>query len=368
MRATFAILSLPLLSLAACGGGADSGTLSLGSIAPPLTTTTPTPTSAPTSFLDVSTTTTFDAIGGMHSLNVDATGASLYQGNASTVATPSGTISYSPRDGIFTVTLADAKAGVTHTANYQDPAHRTTNTQLEVPQFSTFNYLEAAAATNSADTFFYERPGNVASYVTLAGFVHRTTTDPTTGAFTSEHGVLAFGSKTSLLQVPTTGAGHFDGDFLATMITGGTSGSSINSPLQWLSGSSSTDVDFGKLTVALALSGTVSKTYVNDVAVNDFATGIPTGATFTANGTATLSALRSGFTGKFLSAYFTAGGVKTIVDFSAISAGSNTAGASSIDGTFYGPNAVNVGGSFRITGGVPDQRVDILGAFVGAKK
>ena len=42
--------------------------------------------------------------------------------------------------------------------------------------------------------------------------------------------------------------------------------------------------------------------------------------------------------------------------------------ASSIDGSFYGPNAVEVGGSFRIVGGVPDQRVDILGAFTGAKK
>lgn len=368
MRATFAILSLPLLSLAACGGGSSSGTLSLGSIAPPLTTATPTPSATPASFLDVSTTTTFDAVGALHSISVDATGSSLYSGNASTVAAPSGTITYSPRDGIFTVTLADSKAGVTHTANYQDPAHRTTNTQFEVPQFATFNYLEAAAATNSADTFFYERPGNVASYVTLAGFVHRSTVDPTTGAFDSEHGVMVFGSKTSLLQVPTSGTGHFDGDFLATMITGGVSGASINLPLQWLSGSSSIDVDFGKSTLALGLSGTVSKTYINDVAVGDLTTGIPTGALFTANGSATLNSLRSGFTGKFLTAYFTAAGVKTTVDFSPISVNSNVAGASSIDGTFYGPNGVNVGGNFRITGGVPDQRVDILGAFVGAKK
>ena len=29
---------------------------------------------------------------------------------------------------------------------------------------------------------------------------------------------------------------------------------------------------------------------------------------------------------------------------------------------------VNVGGNFRIVGGVPDQRVDIQGAFTGAKK
>ena len=40
---------------------------------------------------------------------------------------------------------------------------------------------------------------------------------------------------------------------------------------------------------------------------------------------------------------------------------------SSLDGTFYGPNANEVGGGFRIVGGNPDERVDILGAFVGTK-
>ena len=46
----------------------------------------------------------------------------------------------------------------------------------------------------------------------------------------------------------------------------------------------------------------------------------------------------------------------------------SVAGASSIDGTFYGPDAKNIGGSFRIVGGVPNRRLDILGAFAGAKK
>lgn len=381
MRAMFAILSLPLLSLAACGGG-GGGTQSLGSIAPPTSiggTTgsagggstggvTPTPTSTATSFLDVSTTTTFDAIGGLHAINVDANQSSLYTGNASTVAAPSGTITFNPRDGIFTVALADTAAKVTRSVNFQDPAHRTGvgGPQYEVPQYATFNYLEAAADANLTDTFFYQRPGNAASYVTLAGFVHRSTNDPVTGAFSSEHGVLVFGSKSALLQVPGSGTGHFDGEFLATMIAGG--GSTINVPLQWINGTSSVDVDFGKSTLALGLSGTVGATYVNDVAVADLYGNIPTGAVFTASGSASLNGLRTSFAGKFLSAYFTANSVRTNVDFAPISATSSTAGASSIDGTFYGPNAVNIGGNFRITGGVPNQRVDILGAFVGAKK
>ena len=379
MRATFAILSLPLLSLAACGGG-GAGTQSLGSIAPPISggtvagggvvavTPTPTPTSTPTSFLDVKTTTTFDAIGGLHAIDVDENGRSLYTGNASTVGTPSGTISFNPRDGIFTVALADTAANVTRSVTYQDPAHRTAGgmLQAEIPEFPFYNYLEAASDDNLSDTFFYKRPGNTASYVTLAGFAHRSKLDTTTGAFHSERGVMVFGSKSTLLQVPSTGSGRFDGDFLATMVAG--SSGPAGMPLQWISGNSSVDVDFGKSSLTLGLTGTVSKTYVNDTPVNDFFTDIPTGSVFTANGTASLTGSRTGFAGKFLSAYFTSGATRTNIDFAPISAASSVAGASSIDGAFYGPNAENLGGNFRITGGVPNQRIDILGAFTGAKK
>lgn len=41
--------------------------------------------------------------------------------------------------------------------------------------------------------------------------------------------------------------------------------------------------------------------------------------------------------------------------------------ASSLDGTFYGPGAVETGGAFRIVGATPDTRVDFLGAFTGVK-
>lgn len=380
MRATLAILSLPFLSLAACGGG-GGGTQSLGSIAPPISggtvsgggvvastpTPTPTPASTPTSFLDVKATTTFDAIGALHAIDVTDKGASLYTGNASTVGTPSGTITFNLRDGIFTVALADTAAGVTRNVNYQDPAHRTELVQNEIPDLPSFNYLEAASSDSLADTFFYKRPGVTTSFVTLAGFTHRSKLDPATGAFHSERGVMVFGSKSTLLQIPSTGSGHFDGDFLATMIAGGAT-ASVSLPLQWINGTSSVDVDFGKSTLALGLTGTVGKTFVNDKPVNDFFSDIPTGAVFTANGTASLTGSRTSFAGKFINAYFTSGTTRTNIDFAPISAASSVAGASSIDGAFYGPSAENVGGNFRITGGVPDQRIDILGAFTGAKK
>ena len=40
---------------------------------------------------------------------------------------------------------------------------------------------------------------------------------------------------------------------------------------------------------------------------------------------------------------------------------------SSIDGAFYGPNGVELGGGYRIVGGTPDERIDILGTFVGQR-
>src|SRR3546814_12607097 len=70
MRATLALLSLPLLSLAACGGGGD-GVNSLGTIAPPGGGGIgfgDTPSGdAPDHFLDVSAETTFDALGSFQS-------------------------------------------------------------------------------------------------------------------------------------------------------------------------------------------------------------------------------------------------------------------------------------------------------------
>lgn len=382
MRTTLAILSLPLLALTACGDG--SGTpQTIGSLAPPTgATVAGGGTATPKSYLDVAATTSFDGVGGFQSVSVKKTTASdgttnlltLYQGNASTVATPSGTITYNPRDGIFTVAIADAKAGVSRSVTFQDPIHRIDYAGArrpigDVPNLPNFNYLEVDQTDGGSDFFFYERPGNTASYVSLAGFVHYSVATPE-APYQADHGALVMGTRTSTMQVPTSGTGRFEGDFLATMISSGSfdSPNSFGTYLQWINGSSTVDVDFAKSTLALSLSGLVGPTFRNGNPVDDQSVNIKSGTAFDASGTATLSNFNAGFTGKFLSAYFTNAGTRTSIDFTPISAGSSTAGASSIDGAFYGPNAVNVGGSFRVTGGVPDQRVDILGAFTGAKK
>ncbi|TPG20501.1 hypothetical protein EAH87_08445 [Sphingomonas koreensis] len=226
---------MPLLTLAACGGGAVN---TIGSITPPASTEP----AGDQTFLDVTSATTFNTAAGVQSLTVDAdTGSALYAGDASTATSPNGTVTYDPRDGIFTLVLSDAAANVSQNLRYQDPAHRTDFASLEVPDYDGYNYLTSGSATDSsrtADTFFYQRPGTTTSYVTLAGFVH-TEYDSDKKVLTNvQNGAMVFGSETPLLQVPTSGSGHFDGDFLATMVNGQT--------FSWLNGSSSIDVDFAK--------------------------------------------------------------------------------------------------------------------------
>jgi hypothetical protein len=398
MRFHRSALALPLLALAACGG---AGPETVGSIAPPAPTTgtgsggsgntgaggtasggtgaavgtaSGTAPAASTTFLSVNTETTFNAVGALHSFGYDEKVPGfdkqpvLYQGNASTTRTPSGTISYSPRDGIFTVSFNDKNAGVENTVRFQDPAHRSDfnpeNTPtLEAPNLAGFNYLESSDKTQRS-TFFYQRP-DATTYVTLAGFTRQDYND--TGLLARKHGVMVFGSLTPQTQIPINGSGTYTGGFIASAVLDTARDSRNPQPayMQWITGASNVSVDFGKSTVALSFDGTVGPTFQNGQLISNGALLSPSGTRFQASGTAQIDLLRTGgFAGAFTNA--TLGG--KAIDFSPISAGSSTSGASSIDGTFFGPNAVNVGGNFRIVGGVPDQRVDIQGAFTGAKK
>jgi hypothetical protein len=320
----------------------------------------------------VSTDTTFNAIGAAHSFSYTTTNgvtSVLYQGNASTVRSPAGTITYSPRDGIFNLALADGKANITRTVGYQDPAHRTDFASLrtpdaEVPNIPGFNYLEAGTSQES-NIFFYQRP-DATIYVTLAGFAYRGT-DQNGVVVKREHGVYVFGAQTPQSQIPISGTGTYTGGFLASAVLNSSLDSSRPQPsyLQWITGSSTVDIDFGRGSVALSFAGAVGPTFLDGQQIPDSALLYPTGTTFNASGQATIDLVRTGgFTGAFNTASLGA----NAINFSGISAGSSVAGASSIDGGFFGPSGVNVGGSFRIVGGVPDQRVDIQGAFTGAKR
>ncbi|MGJ3629067.1 hypothetical protein AB5I41_23410 [Sphingomonas sp. MMS24-JH45] len=174
MRGYVSLLAVPLAA-AACGGGAGPETI--GGVAPPAGTgtgtgtgtggtgtgvgATPTPTpGASGSFLAVTSQTTFNAVGSAHSFEyttANGVTSSVYLGNASTVRAPSGTIAYSPRDGVFTIALNDANVAQedASTVRFQDPAHRSDfnperTPSLEVPNLQGFNYWKRAIRSKPA--------------------------------------------------------------------------------------------------------------------------------------------------------------------------------------------------------------------------
>lgn len=421
------IAALPLLALTACGGA--SGPESVGSSAPPAGggstggsgasggtgggigtggtgggTSTPAPTQ--THFLDIADETSFSAIGAFQSLLVNETGVQgsegpkLYAGNAATVRAPSGTITFSPRDGIFTVNFADSKAGITTgILRFQDPAFRSADPLWGVPSNLTdFNFLEARGGTARTEnfsltpidygredqiTFFYQRPGSKTNYVSLAGY-SRSQYDKTANrvvfkAQTStifDRGAMVFGTQTQRSQVPITGTADYNGGLLATMVvnTNATGNDRLPSYFQWITGSADLKIDFSRATMSMLLTGTALPVVYAGVTLGDNATAIAGGTSFRAEGGGTIDLTATGgFTGNFSSVCFgcAAGddpAKRFVVVDQRVNPNNSNAGANSIDGTFFGPNAVNVGGNFRIVGGVPDQRVDILGAFTGAKK
>jgi hypothetical protein len=123
-----------------------------------------------------------------------------------------------------------------------------------------------------------------------------------------------------------------------------------------MDGTSTTTVDFGANTFTLALAGTLGAPQF-DLHSSQIAQ-LSAGATFAAAGSGRVDLVNAGgFLGQINSASLTFGGITNNL----IIAGS------SIDGAFYGPTAQEVGGGFRIVGGTPDQRIDILGVFTGAR-
>ena len=129
---------------------------------------------------------------------------------------------------------------------------------------------------------------------------------------------------------------------------------------QWMSGTSRVNVDFGASTFTANLTGTIVGNPQFDYHTAPHSAVLKTGAAFSAAGNGTINMVNfGGFKGQFTSAAFqnTGGAPNYTVQIA----------GSSIDGAFYGPNGEEVGGGFRIVGGKPDERIDILGAFTGKK-
>lgn len=407
------ILLASTTMLAACGG---AGPQSAGSAAPGgggTGTGSGNGSGETHTFVNPAEPKTYTAIGSTHSYKYSIEnagdpgafqGAQLYQGDAKTVRNSNLTVEYSPRDAIFNVSFTNGLAGTTGASRFQDPLHRTDFGGVIEPQFGTpnlgsaafgvqgINYLEAGSSDNVSlrpggefildlinpgeagsydiTTFFHQTNGTETQYVTFAGYLRNTagvvpseienpdgsTTDIVTQTNTFERGALAYGELTVNNQVPTSGTGSFEGTMLASMVFNDQPDTLGNTDtyFQWIAGRATTNIDFSANTFALSLDGTVGAPLFDGTSRGH---SVLENAQFRANGAGQIDLVAAGgFLGQFNEAWFVnPGGPRLDV---------NIAG-SSIDGAFYGPNGEEIGGGYRIVGGTPDERIDILGTFVG---
>lgn len=393
------VLLLPIVTLAACGG---AGPTSVGSNAAPPTPTGGTTTPANNhTFVAPTVQKTYSAIGGVQSYGYNTQtggtrqGGQLYAGDASTARNSGITVDYNPRDGIFELKVSAPDAGVSDTLRFQDPVHRTAFGGTREPQVGTpplaasgIQYLQAGGTTqpirfDSAQTdmvpvgdsggqynnytFFYQKPGTETKYVTFAGFVRNSTRVETVtqnGVTQTiqnnvlERGAFAYGERTDIGAVPKTGTATFNGPMIATMVYNPLLDTTPGAPtyFQWIEGRSKTTVDFAANSFTFDVNGTVFAPQYD--AFTSKTASLQAGATFAASGAGRVDLVSAGgFLGQFNTASFAQGGVTSTLSVA----------GSSIDGAFFGPAAEEVGGGFRIVGGTPDQRVDIIGAFTGGK-
>lgn len=377
------LILLGTTTLAACSGGGPTtvgGSAAVGGGGT---------TASPHSFVNPTEPKTYQATGGNASYEFSTTPGSeqynqLYAADANTARDTGLQITYNPRDGIFDLALKASKAGVDITTRFQDPAHRTAFGGAREPQSGTPDltakgviYFENGTAsgvfdtdgyTAQAQTFFYQKPGTTTSYVTYAGFIRnrisQSNKDNGSGGsflqtdYDRKRGVFVYGERSASSAVPKSGTGTFTGEMLGSLIYNPRLDIDPNTPsfFQWMDGTSTTTVDFGANTFTLALAGTLGAPQF-DFHSTPIAE-LPAGATFAAAGAGQIDLVNAGgFLGQITSASLSFGGVTDNL----VIAGS------SIDGAFYGPTAQEIGGGFRIVGGTPDQRIDILGVFTGAR-
>ncbi|MFM5914145.1 hypothetical protein D5I55_09175 [Chakrabartia godavariana] len=377
------LILLGTTSLAACSGG---GPTTVGGTA---VTTGGTGTASTHSFVNPTDPKTYQATGGTQTYQFSTTPGSeqynqLYAADANTARDTGYQITYNPRDGIFDLALKATKSSTDITTRFQDPAHRTAFGGASFPQAGTPDitskgviYFENGSRsgtfntdgyTEETQTFFYQKPGTTTKYVTYAGYLRNklSQVNKDNGAggsflqsdYDRKRGVFVYGERSGNAAVPTTGTGTFTGQMLASMVYNPLLDVNASTPtfLQWMDGTSTTTVDFAANKFTLALAATVGAPQF-DLHSTQFV-AMPAGATFTAAGSGRVDLVNAGgFLGQITSAFFTNAGVRSDL----VIAGS------SIDGAFYGPTAQEVGGGFRVVGGTPDQRIDILGVFTGAR-
>ena len=407
-----AILLASTMLLAACGG---AGPKALGEYTPPGGggPSEDPATGEAHSFVNPTKTTVYAAQGGSQHYeymraeprNNDGTYTvrpqqqRLYDSNSTEAGSTALSVTYDRDDSEFAVTFEDDAATVSIELLYQDPGHRTAFGGLEEPQVGVLDitsqsvfYVEGGRVQDlvrpeaanpypwilapgkdfgSSDftTFFYQKPGTVTKYVTFAGYVRnrhevvRPNGAPDEYRFKFDRGVLVFGEQTLRQDAPRTGTGAFTGPMIATMVFNNQidQGQGDNY-FQWIVGSANVNVDFAATTFDINMTGQVGAMFSD---VNQVLTpSMPEGSIFNATGNGRFDGglpIYRTFSGGFSSASFTRPDGSVFV----LNLADPYTSANTIDGSFYGPNGEEVGGTYRVSHGEPDTRIDILGVFTG---
>jgi C-lobe and N-lobe beta barrels of Tf-binding protein B len=306
-------------------------------------------------------------------------------------------ITRNPRDATFDVVIA-GQDQISASRRYQDSSHRTTAATINaasangekvslftVPDSANFEYYRTFdRKTFSGDDriefydqiLFFERPGKTTKYVTWAAYWDGTNIQDTDGSAyvkndadgnTLERGTRSiatntdlyirtaavFGINTKSKDVPKIGSATYTGSLFANTIAGAT--------LDTILGTAKTDVDFVSDKLKFTLQGNFNLAGLSFAATGSGKIERPDTPNTALNPTAVQPL--SSFRGKIDT--LNIGG--TAFRFESITTAPGTFQASSVEGGFFGPSAAEVGGAFRIVGGAPDARLDILGAFTGKK-
>ncbi len=262
-------------------------------------------------------------------------------------------------------------------------------------------YYESGSGTPTtyiANTLFFERVGQAGAvgdvgtnkYVTWVGYrttnysntFSRSSTTLNTGdgnnfndveavieseteSLTVDRSAFVYGLNSLAKDIPKTGTGTYKGSLFAHSTYTPTVGAQTQFDTIW--GTATSKVNFANDSLSVALSGTFQDS----------------GFAFSATGSAIIQ--RPTIPGTALGTAADQPISRFIGNISAVTIGTrnltpnpnasltDTFQASTIEGGFFGPSdkttgqPPELGSAFRIVGGQPDQRLDILGTFVGAR-
>ncbi len=322
-----------------------------------------------------------------HQLYNQTGGGVFYTGVQPVTVSDNMKITRDPRDATYIVSITGLDP-VSANTRFQDPAHRTTYTgaaadlaaQAEspdlvlgtlLPNIPNTEYYSAGSVsgtsprTVSKSVFFTERVGTAESstqYVSWGAFwKYDASGEIALRAQSFQRSSAIFGYNTLAANVPKTGTANYSGGLYADVIDartfytiGGTSNFAID-----FAGSKGTFSLNGRFVSAgpdPALAPRLGSTFVaaGEIILARPATGANTSATAAPIGV---------FSGKVTS--LALGG--STIDYLPNETRANSFQGTSVEGGFFGPRAEEIGATFRIVGGVPDQRIDITGAVTGRK-